>query len=59
MTKYYLWRNKKGDVCPWEKNKFWEVLLFARPHQKFLGNRKKVRRKERDICHLFLAVKEL
>ena len=46
-------------ICPLGKNKFWEVLLFARPHQKFLGNRKKVRRKERDICHLFLAVKEL
>lgn len=59
MTKHYLWRNKKGDVCPLGKNKFWDVLLFARPHQKFRGNRKKVRRKERDICHLFLAVKEL
>ena len=22
MTKYYLWRNKKGDVCPWEKTNF-------------------------------------
>ena len=58
MTKYYLWRNKKWAFVL-EKNKFWEVLLFARPHQKFRGNRKKVRRKERDICHLFLAIKEL
>lgn len=59
MTKHYLWRNKKWAFVLEKKNKFWEVLLFARPHQKFRGNRKKVRRKERDICHLFLAVKEL
>lgn len=58
MTKHYLWRNKKWAFVLEEKTNLGSPFVCTAA-SKIPGKPQKSSAKKRDICHLFLAVKEL
>lgn len=58
MTKHYLWRNKNGTFVL-EKKQILGSPFVCTAASKIPGKPQKSSAKKRDICHLFLAVKEL